>query len=165
MIRLIAAMDTRRGIAIDTGLPWHLPGDSAYFRQQTSSGLILMGRATYNEFAAPLHDRENYVLTTSAAPLRDGFRPVRSLDELLGTHPGTDVWVVGGAFVYAETLGEADELVVTQVAGDFHCTKFFPPFEDRFALESEGDEQSDGGVTYRFETWGRRQAPLAARPS
>ena len=64
MIRLIAAMDSRHGIATASGIPWKLPGDTAYFREQTSRGLILMGRSTYDEFAAPLHGRENFVLTT-----------------------------------------------------------------------------------------------------
>ena len=49
MIRLIAAIDSQRGIATDSGIPWTLPGDSAYFREKTSSGLIVMGRATYEE--------------------------------------------------------------------------------------------------------------------
>ena len=63
MIRLIAAIDDRRGIATDLGIPWKLPGDTAYFHDKTANGVILMGRATYEEFAAPLHDRENFVLT------------------------------------------------------------------------------------------------------
>ena len=52
-----AAIDSRRGIATDTGIPWKLPGDSEYFREKTANGLIVMGRATYDEFVAPLHGR------------------------------------------------------------------------------------------------------------
>ena len=71
MIRQIAAIDSQRGIATDSGIPWKLPGDSAYFRQKTSTGLIVMGRATYDEFAAPLHGEENYVLShRHGAPAR-----------------------------------------------------------------------------------------------
>jgi hypothetical protein len=33
----------------------------------------------------------------------------------------------GGATIYSETFTEA-ELLVTQVVGDFHCTKFFPRY-------------------------------------
>ena len=50
MIRLIAAIDSQRGIATDSGIPWKLPGDTAYFREKTAHGLIVMGRATYDEF-------------------------------------------------------------------------------------------------------------------
>src|ERR1700728_5209049 len=79
MIRLIAAIDSRRGIATDSGIPWKLPGDTAYFHEKTATGLIMMGWATYNEFAAPLHNRDNYVLTADSGSLRTGFRPISSL--------------------------------------------------------------------------------------
>jgi dihydrofolate reductase len=153
MIRLIAAIDSQRGIATDSGIPWKLPGDSAYFREKTSSGLIVMGRATYDEFAAPLHDRENYVFSSSSSPLRKGFSVVASLGELCAAQPGEDVWVIGGATVYALTISQAEELLLTQVTGDFGCTKFFPPYLAAFALRTKSEEHQEGGVSYRFETW------------
>jgi dihydrofolate reductase len=157
MIRLIAAIDSRRGVATDAGIPWKLPGDTAYFHEKTATGLILMGWATYNEFAAPLHGRENFVLTADSGRLRTGFLPVGSLDQLATEHPDEDIWVIGGAKVYAETISEAEELLLTQVVGDFHCTKFFPPYETEFRLAARGDDRQDGDVTYRFETWQHRE--------
>jgi dihydrofolate reductase len=157
MIRQIAAIDTRRGIATDSGIPWNLPGDSAYFHAKTASGVILMGRATYNEFATPLHERENFVLTADSGPLRTGFQAVANLAQLAKDHPGDDIWIIGGATVYAGTIAESDELLLTQVVGDFHCTKFFPPYQATFRRADEGDDQRDGTITYRFETWQRLQ--------
>jgi len=153
MIRLIAAIDSQRGIATDSGIPWKLPGDSAYFREKTSRGLIVMGRATYDEFASPLHDRENFVFSTTTAPLRDGFQVIAALDQLWDAHPDEDIWVIGGASVYAGTITQAEELLLTQVMGDFGCTKFFPPYEEAFALDSRSQDHQEGGTSYRFETW------------
>jgi dihydrofolate reductase len=157
MIRFIAAMDSRRGIATDTGIPWKLPGDSAYFRRQTEAGLIVMGRATYQEFSAPLHERDNYVLTRSADPLRDGFQTVHDFDEFADGHASDDIWVIGGAMVFAATMARAEELYITQVLVDFDCTKFFPDYDDEFAIFDQGDEQQENGVGYRFERWRRRE--------
>jgi dihydrofolate reductase len=114
-----------------------------------------MGRATYDEFATPLHDRDNYVFSASSRQLRPGFQAVRNLDQLRRSHPADDIWVIGGATVYAETIGQAHELLVTQVLHDFHCTKFFPPYEDAFHLATRGDDHLEGGVGYRFEAWDR----------
>jgi dihydrofolate reductase len=157
-IRLIAATDSQRGIATSTGIPWKLAGDSAYFRKMTLTGEIVMGGATYQEFAAPLHDRENFVLTTRPGALRDGFRAVGSLDQLRAERPDQDIWVIGGAAVYAGTIDDADELFITQVLADFHCTKFFPPYRAGFTLATESEEHQEGGVAYRFETWSRAEA-------
>jgi dihydrofolate reductase len=158
LIRQIAAIDSRRGIATDSGIPWKLPGDSAYFREKTERGLIVMGRTTYDEFAAPLHHRDNYVLSRTSTPLRPGFLAVSELDQLRRAHPDDDIWVIGGAAVYAETIGQAEELLLTQVQGDFHCTKFFPPYRDAFRLATEDGDRQEDGVTYRFETWSRDSA-------
>lgn len=155
LIRQIAAIDSRRGIATDSGIPWKLPGDAAYFREKTAHGVIVMGRSTYDEFAAPLHDRANYVFSRTSAPLRPGFTIVTNLDQLRQAHPADDIWVIGGATVYAETIGQAEELLLTQVERDFHCTKFFPHYEDAFHRTSHGDDHADGDVHYRFETWSR----------
>ncbi len=134
MIRLIAALDAERGIATDKGIPWSLPGDKAHFRRETLRGVIVMGRSTYTEFDAPLHGRDNYVLTSQDGPLREGFDPIATLQELTRDRPAEDIWVIGGAAVYASTIDQADELVLTQVEGDFDCTKFFPPYRDDFVL-------------------------------
>jgi dihydrofolate reductase len=159
MIRQIAAMDSKRGIAIAAGIPWKLPGDTAYFENQTASGLIVMGLATYTEFSGPLHGRENYVLTPDTGPLRSGFQPIDGLDDLTTKHPDEDVWVIGGAFVYAETIDRADELLITQVLGDFHCTKFFPDYRAAFTRFEHSVDHEDGGIRYRFEKWRRNVDP------
>jgi dihydrofolate reductase len=158
MIRCIAAIDSSRGVATATGIPWHLPGDAAYFRDQTRHGLIVMGGATYAEFAAPLHERTNFVLTNRPDPLRKGFQPITSLDEVSSDHPDEDIWVIGGAGVFATTIASASELYLTQVLADFHCTKFFPPYDDRFVRFEQSDPHQEDGVDYRFERW-RLPAP------
>ena len=159
MIRLIAAMDTSRGIATDKGIPWKLPGDAAYFENQTTTGLIVMGRATYNEFSVPLHGRDNYVLTREQSRLRSGFQSIATLPDLMKIHPNEDVWVIGGAFVFDETIDRADELLITQVLEDFPCTKFFPDYRSGFTRFEQSKDQEESGVQYRFEKWRRNIEP------
>ena len=68
--------------------------------------------------------------------------------------------MIGGATVCADTIPEADVLFLTQVVGDFKCTKFLPPDETDFRLETRSEEHQDGETSYRFEVWRR----LASRP-
>jgi dihydrofolate reductase len=156
MIRLIAAMDVERGIATESGIPWRLPGDAAYFENQTLNGLIVMGWATYREFSAPLHDRDNYVLTSSPDRLRNGFEPIAELGVVVRGHPDDDVWVIGGASVFAETIDQGDELFITQVLADFNCTKFFPDYSGHFVRFDQSQVHTENGVRYQFEKWRRR---------
>lgn len=157
MMRMIAAMDARHGIATDDGIPWTLPTDQQFFADQTAEGIILMGRHTYAEVTAPLHDRTNYVGTRYAGPLRDGFVPVADVPAFLREHRDEVVQNIGGAALFASTLPLADELVLTRIDGDFGCTRFFPEFADSFELTRESDPVTEHGSTFTFQWWHPRR--------
>jgi dihydrofolate reductase len=157
--RLIAAVDAKLGVANDHGIPWQgkLPSDAKYFRDQTSQGIIVMGYGTYQEFTAPLHDRENFVVARpDSGELRAGFVAITDVASFLQQRANDLVWVIGGAALFAATLDSADELYLTRVEQDFDCTKFFPAFSDAFALTSDAVPQVENGITFHFEIWHRR---------
>jgi dihydrofolate reductase len=161
MIRLIAAIDQKRGVAGDHGIPWQgkIPTDTKRFHELTAQGVILMGYATYEEYDAPLHERENFVVSRpDSGELRPGFVAVPRADEFFDEHTHDVVWVIGGAGLFAASLARADELVLTQLDRDFHCTKFFPAFADAFALVSDDGPHVEGGITFHFEQWRRSPA-------
>ena len=152
MIRSIVAVDETRGMANNDGIPWQgkIPSDVAYFREKTlSGGVILMGYGTYAEFTKPLHGRTNYVATHKVESLRDGFIKVGNAREFL-KQAAEDVWNIGGAALFEDTLDLNDELYITKVRGNFDCTKFFPEYEELFELVSESEPITENGITYTF---------------
>ena len=164
MRRAIAAIDDCRGIATDTGIPWDVPTDRAYFRATTAGATVLMGSATYVELAEPMPGRRNLVATRRGVALRPGFETIADVAALLGvdataaTAPAgdnddADIWVIGGAGIYAATLAWMDELYLTRIPGDYGCTKFFPPFDVDFALTHTAP--ADGAPGVAFEVWTR----------
>jgi len=161
MIRLIAAIDLKRGIATNKGIPWKLPTDVHYFREKTKDYVILMGTNMYNEKTRPFRDRTNVVVTHLVGPLRDGFSAVNSLKEFFEKYGNQDLWIVGGANLFSQTINLADELYLTQIKADFNCTKFFPLYEDKFVLKSRSQPQIENGIGFCFDVWVKRKnAPL-----
>ena len=158
MIRLIAAHDEKLGIANDSGIPWHLPKDAQYFREKTKGGIVVMGGATYREFDKPLPDRQNLVLTHELEPLRSGFQAIRDLDLYIKDNQERDIWIIGGASLFAQTISVADELYITRVKGDFHCTKFFPDYSNDFLLVDRTETVTENNIDFSFEIWARRGA-------
>lgn len=156
MIRFIAALDKNKGIADDHGIPWQgkVPTDVAYFREKTLHGTIMMGTGWYNEQEKPLPERRNIVASSKPIKIREGFEQVTDAREFLKNTPD-DIWVGGGAGLFASTLDLADELYLTRLQTDFQCTKFFQEFEDRFELRSETDPLIENGVTFTFQLWVR----------
>ena len=156
MIRLIAVIDEKHGMANEQGIPWQgkLPTDIQYFRDHTSHGTVLMGYRTYQELPKPLSDRRNLVLTTHLEVLRPGFEGVHDLAEALKI--SNDLWVIGGAQIFAQTILIADELYITEISGDWHCTKFFPDFSRDYMLAEQGEPQQENGITFRFNVYRRK---------
>ncbi len=159
MIRLIAALDYKQGIANDSGIPWQgkVPGDLKYFREMTSGSIVLMGYATYTEFEQPLPGRRNLVVTrleVSPIKLRQGFEAVENPESFLNSCHD-DIWVVGGAKLFGRLISYANELYITQLQADFNCTKFFPEFRHDFVMKSESKPITENSVTYTFQVWTR----------
>lgn len=109
MIRAIAAIDDKRGLAADEGIPWDLPSDRAHERGVTKGGHMLMGYNTYLEFTEAPPDRKWLVVTDGKESLRDGFTTVTNLEECM-RNPPDDLWLFGGAGLFAQTIKYADEL-------------------------------------------------------
>lgn len=157
MIRGIVAIDEERGMADENGIPWHgkLKGDEKFFVDSLQTGRVLMGYGTYLELAQPFGVRENIVATHSTAALKHGFKPIVDVRQFLETTT-EDVWNIGGPALLASTLDLIDELLITQLTGSFHCTKFLPEYKSKFALKTESEPITENGITYKFQTWAKR---------
>lgn len=154
MIRLIAAIDRERGIAKCGCIPWKIPSDERFFTEQTKKygGITLTGRATFDTFSRPLVERQNFVVTHKTQPI-PGAELVHDIPAFLDTHP--EVWVIGGADIFVQTIHRADELYLTPIDATFGCDRFFPDYETAFKRVSQSDLQEENGFRFRYEVWHR----------
>lgn len=152
----VAAIDEKRGLANDDGIPWlgKLPTDITHYHQEIDGGIILMGYGTYVEISKPFPGR-NVVAGSRSDQLRPGFELISDARAFL-QNSTEDVWVFGGAALFASTFDLVTDLHLTQLKGDFNCTKFFPEFKSTFNLTSRSEPITENSITYRFETWQRR---------
>lgn len=158
MIRMIAAVDSKLGIANDHGIPWQgkVPTDVKYYETKIRNGIKLMGYGLYKELTKPMPEGVNYVaILDKQEKLKPGFEPVYDAREFLKNTKG-DIWNLGGALLFASTLDLADELYLTRLDHDFKCTKFFPEFEKDFKLAEQSEPVTENGITLKFEKWVRR---------
>ena len=155
MIRHIAAIDNQNGLAKNGGMPWSIPEDEQYFTDETKKygGIVLTGIGTYKTFNKPLKDRTNYVLTHQTKPI-PGAILVHDLETFFAETPG-DIWVIGGAEVFNQTLHKADELYITRIDATFECDRFYPEFAENFSLASQSDVHTQNGLRFRYEIYRR----------
>ena len=153
-LSIIVAIDAQRGIGINNTLPWRLPEDLAHFKRVTSGHPIIMGRKTFDSIGRPLPNRRNIVVTRNSAWSHTGVEAVGSLAAALALTGLARAYIIGGAQIYAETIALADELLVTQIAKDFHCDAFFPLIDAQVWEETarQAYHSDVNGLDYAFVT-------------
>ncbi len=129
-VNLIYARSLGNVIGNGVDLPWHIPGDLKRFKELTMGGVVVMGRKTWESLPKkPLAGRINIILTSDQSE-KDGdgvfyASSVGRVQALMRQNQDRDIWVIGGATVYAqfETLAtHVYETVVmcNQIDGDTH---------------------------------------------
>jgi dihydrofolate reductase len=132
-LQAIAAMSLNRVIGQGGRLPWHLPEDFKWFKKMTTGQVIVMGRKTFESIGKPLPNRTTVVLSRSSFS-HPGVQTISSLAQLDLAHESRQVFVCGGAEVYAQALPLCSDLYLTLVKRAVEGDVFFPPFEGRFEL-------------------------------
>lgn len=162
---IIVAHTQNRIIGRDNAMPWHLPRDLRYFKQQTQGHPVIMGRKTYESLGKALPHRANFVVSRQALDLPDAQLAASLPDAIdLAGKLGDKIFIIGGAQIYAEALKQ--ELVDTVLATLIHTTlegdSFFPAL-DAAHWRQTGVETvpADGNNAYdmtflRFERINRR---------
>jgi len=160
-ITLIVARARNGVIGRDGKLPWRLPEDLAFFKRTTMGQPIVMGRRTWESIGRPLPGRRNIVVSRRAGFLADGVETAPSLDEALRLCADSEeVFVIGGAQLYAEALPRAGRLIVTEIDADFEGDTHWPAPEPAHWREAAREHLPPAGQRHfamDFVTYLRRR--------
>src|ERR1700733_13972528 len=132
--KAIAAMSENGVIGRGNRIPWHLPEDFKWFKQLTTGNVIVMGRKTFESIGKPLPNRETIILSRSQFS-HPGVRTISDLGQIDLSTGSREVFICGGAEIYALALPLCSDLYLTLVKGEVEGDVFFPPFEEMFRFE------------------------------
>lgn len=164
-INLIWAEAHNRVIGLNGKMPWHLPEDLAHFKRQTLGAPVIMGRKTWDslpERFKPLPGRENIVISRQddflAGQVGISLQVVSSLEAALGLtshHP--DIWIIGGAQIYAQALPLASKVVVTEIDAEFAGDAFAPVLGAEWTETVRESHIAANGLGYAFVIYAKAQ--------
>jgi dihydrofolate reductase len=166
---LIWAQSANGVIGRDGALPWRLPEDLRRFRDVTMGATVVMGRRTWEslpERFRPLPGRRNVVLSRDPAYAAAGATVAADLPQV---RADGDVWVIGGAAVYAAALSIADVLALTDIDvvvddGDVFAPPLGPGWAEVWREPDEGWHTSETGLRYRFRDLRRATGASGGAP-
>ncbi|AOY93275.1 diacylglycerol kinase [Cupriavidus sp. USMAA2-4] len=158
LLTLIVAKARNGVIGRDNALPWRLPEDLAHFKRTTMGAPVVMGRKTWDSIGRPLPGRRNIVVSRNPALQLAGAEVATSLEEAQRLCVGAEqIFLIGGAQLYAEALPSADRLVVTEIDADVEGDAHFPAIDRSRWLEvsRETHRSEANGFDYAFVVYER----------
>jgi len=156
-LHLIYARARNGVIGREGTLPWHLPEDMAHFKRVTMGCPVIMGRKTWDSLPPrfrPLPGRHNVVVTRQENWHENGAQTAPDVHKALQIcEQFEDVWVIGGAQIYALTLPLAHTAVVTEIDTDFEGDAIAPVFDAGWTEVAREAHTSTTGLPFSFVTY------------
>jgi len=159
IISLLVAADEGNLIGKDNALPWHLPNDLRYFKNLTWGMPILMGRKTFDSIGKPLPGRTSIVITRNTEWQHEGVIIVHSIEaavEAAAARGAREIFVIGGAEIFAASFPMAQRLYLTRVHHHFEGDAFLPPVDtNQWRLIRSRDCAPDekNAYAHSFQVW------------
>lgn len=151
-ISVIVARTKNKVIGKDNQMPWHLPVDLAWFRQNTVGKPVIMGRKTYESIGRLLPKRPNIILSRSGFEV-EGAYSAESLEqavELAKSFANSDeIMIIGGGELFKQALPQADTLYLTEIQAEIEGDTFFEFNEENWQLAEEKWSEIDENNPYR----------------
>ena len=153
MISLIVAMSDNHVIGAHNDLPWYLPADLRHFKELTTGHIVVMGHRTFDSILArlgrPLPHRTNVVLTRDTTYHHEGVEVIHDIGAISSL--GDDVFVIGGAEIYRQTIEMADRLYVTEVHAEINGDTYFPVIGPKWREIAREPHQKDDRNPYDYD--------------
>jgi dihydrofolate reductase len=157
-LSIIVAIANNGVIGINNSLPWHLPEDLKRFKALTTGHHIIMGRKTYESLGRLLPGRITVIVTRNTNYKLEGALIAHSLESAVEMCKNDDeVFVIGGAELYQDSLKIADRLYITEVDLTVNGDAFFPEFDlDLWRETSREVNTSAQGLSFGYITYTRK---------
>jgi len=167
-IVLIVAVADNGVIGAGGAIPWRLKTDQQRLKAMTINRPVVMGRKTFVSLRRPLPGRTNIVVTRDTNFRGAGAVVTTSLADALAVATGdalrrsaTEIAVIGGAEIYAQWMGIANRLEITEVHVRPEGDTYFNPIELSDWEEVARERNSSGpddSADFSYVTYRRRRA-------
>jgi dihydrofolate reductase len=163
LISLVAIISQNRVLAntlLETSnhIPWRIPSDLKRFQEITMRHPVILGRTTFETMKSPLKNRTNIIVTRNQNYQAFGCPVLHSVDEAIkwaAVSEKEEIFIIGGAQIYSESLPLADRLYLTIVEGDSEGDVLFPEYQNIFTKVLFEENREEDGFKFKFIDLGR----------
>ena len=136
IISHLVALSNNYVIGVNNDLPWKLKKDLQHFSAYTQNKAIVMGRKTFESIGRPLPNRKNIVISSTISSMHE-VQIVNSLEQGITEAENwnkennlvQEVILIGGGYVFKESINIVNKLVLTKVNCDIDGDVFYPKID------------------------------------
>ena len=131
----VVALSNNNVIGVNNSLPWNLKTDLAHFKNYTSNKIIVMGRKTYESIGRPLPNRINLIVSNTIKEINGAelFKStedaINKAKELCINKNLDEIIIIGGGYLFRDTLSITNKLVLTKVNCNIEGDIFYPEID------------------------------------
>lgn len=155
IISQIVAASEDNAIGKNGKLPWKLSADLRRFKHFTTGKAIIMGRKTFESIGHILPERINIILTRQKDYKPEKTVVFHELSDALNfvaDHDIEEVFIIGGADVYEQTIDIADRIYLTRVHTTIEGADAFYPEIDMDEWDIIDEESVEKDPTNDFSS-------------
>ena len=150
----VVALSNNNVIGVNNSLPWNLKTDLAHFKNYTSNKIIVMGRKTYESIGRPLPNRI-YLIVSNTIKEINGAELFKSTEDAINKAKELcinknldEIIIIGGGYLFRDTLSITNKLVLTKVDCNIEGDVFYPDIDlneweklssEHFTKDSDND--------------------------
>tara|TARA_Y100000768_G_C23909199_1_gene649074 strand:- start:365 stop:868 length:504 start_codon:yes stop_codon:yes gene_type:complete len=164
IISHVVALSNNNVIGVDNNLPWNLKTDLSHFKEYTTNKVIVMGRKTYESIGRPLPNRVNYVVSRTIDKIDGAYvfnsieSAIKNAKDYCNKNGLNEVVIIGGGFLFRDTLSITNKLVLTKVDCEIKGDVFYPEIDLSNWLEEDSkrfSKDADNDYDFIVSTYGR----------
>ncbi|MFL2715037.1 MAG: dihydrofolate reductase [Gammaproteobacteria bacterium] len=162
IISHVVALSNNNVIGVDNNLPWNLKTDLSHFKEYTTNKVIVMGRKTYESIGRPLPNRLNYVVSQTINHIAGAFvfdsieSAIKNAKDYCKENGLDEVVIIGGGFLFRDTLPITNRLVLTKVNCEIEGDVFYPEIDLSDWVEKDSRDfikDKDNDYDFRVSTY------------
>ena len=158
IISHLVALSNNYVIGVNNDLPWKLKKDLQHFSAYTQNKVIVMGRKTFESIGRPLPNRKNIVISSTLSSTNE-IQIVNSLEQAISEATDwnkennlvEEVVLIGGGYIFKESINLVNKLVLTRVNCDIDGDVFYPRLDfTEWSITSSESFKKDKENEYDF---------------
>ncbi len=150
---IVAIIGKNREIGKNNKLIWNIPEDMKRFKNLTQNHTVIMGRKTYESIGQKLESRSNIVISENKDYQAKGCSMVYSTKEAIEyaqEMEKEEIFIIGGAQIYKQTLPYANKLYLTIVDQEADADIFFPDYSQFENIVKKEEKETGNGLRFEF---------------